>query len=90
VIGGGTSINAIPNEVWIEVDLHSAAPKELSRLQARFIAIIEQAVDGEKHARSTTQGRITVERMLVGDRPPGITSLDSAIVRRATPAIVAL
>ena len=89
VVGGGTSINAIPNEVWIEVDLRSAAPEELARLEARFLAIIEQAAEGENHARSITQGRITVEPTLVGDRPAGSTSLDSDIVRHATAAIEA-
>ncbi|HTC11549.1 MAG TPA: M20/M25/M40 family metallo-hydrolase [Acetobacteraceae bacterium] len=89
VVGGGTSINAIPNEVWIEVDLRSAAPEELARLEARFLAIIEQAAEGENHARSITEGRITVESTLVGDRPAGSTSLDSAIVRHATAAIEA-
>jgi tripeptide aminopeptidase len=89
VVGGGTSINAIPNEVWIEVDLRSAAPEELVRLEARFLAIIEQAAEGENHARSIAQGRITVERTLVGDRPAGSTALDSDIVRHATAAIEA-
>ena len=89
VVGGGTSINAIPNEVWIEVDLRSAAPEELARLEARFLAIIEQAAEGENHARSIAQGRITVEPTLVGDRPAGSTSLDSDIVRHATAAIEA-
>src|SRR5277367_3437820 len=89
VVGGGTSINAIPSEVWIEVDLRSAAPEELARLEARFLAIIEQAAEGENHARSIAQGRITVEPTLVGDRPAGSTSLDSDIVRHATAAIEA-
>jgi acetylornithine deacetylase/succinyl-diaminopimelate desuccinylase-like protein len=87
VVGGGTSINAIPNEVWIEVDLRSAAPEELGRLEARFLAIIAQAADGENHARSISQGRIMVEPTLVGDRPAGRTAADSDIVRHATAAI---
>ena len=89
VVGGGTSINAIPNEVWIEVDLRSAAPEELARLEARFCAIIEQAVSGENHARSIEQGHITAEAKLIGDRPAGSTAPDSDIVRHATAAIVA-
>ena len=87
VVGGGTSINAIPNEVWIEVDLRSAAPEELARLESRFLAIVDQAVDGENHARSIAQGRITAEPLLVGDRPAGSTALDSDIVRHAIAAI---
>ena len=89
VVGGGTSINAIPNEAWIEVDLRSAAPAELARLEARFMAILQQAVDGENHARSVAQGPITMEATLVGDRPAGSTALDSDIVRHAMAAIEA-
>ena len=89
VVGGGTSINAIPNEVWVEVDLRSAAPEELARLEARFLAVVEQAVEGENHARSIAQGRITAEPTLVGDRPAGSTAPDSDIVRHALAAIKA-
>ena len=89
VVGGGTSVNAIPNEVWIEVDLRSAAPGELARLEARFLAVVEQAVDGENHARSIAQGKITAQTELIGDRPAGSTAPDSDIVRFATEAIAA-
>lgn len=89
VVGGGTSINAIPNEVWIEIDLRSAAPAELARLEARVLAILDQAAEGENHARSIAQGKITVEAKLVGDRPAGSTPADSDIVRHATAAIEA-
>lgn len=89
VVGGGTSVNAIPNEVWIEVDLRSAAPAELARLEARFLAIIDHAVQGENHARSIAQGPITAETDLIGDRPAGSTAADADIVRHATAAITA-
>src|ERR1019366_4179897 len=44
VTGGGTSINSIPNEVWMDVDLRSQSVDELFRLEARFKAIVEQEV----------------------------------------------
>jgi acetylornithine deacetylase/succinyl-diaminopimelate desuccinylase-like protein len=87
VAGGGTSVNAIPNATWMEVDLRSAAPAELARLEARFLNILEQACHGENHARSTAQGEITVEPVLIGDRPAGSTSLDSTLVRDATSSL---
>lgn len=89
VFGGGTSVNAIPNEVWVEVDLRSEAPAELDRLERRFLAILDQAVQGENHARSTAQGAITVEAKLIGDRPAGSTALDSDIVRHCSAALTA-
>jgi acetylornithine deacetylase/succinyl-diaminopimelate desuccinylase-like protein len=89
VAGGGTSVNAIPNETWMEVDLRSEAPAELARLEARFHAVLRAAAEGENHARSVAQGPITVETTLIGDRPAGNTRLDSDIVRHATAAVAA-
>jgi tripeptide aminopeptidase len=89
VTGGGTSINSIPNEVWVDVDLRSQSVDELARLEARFRAIVEQAVAAENHARATHTGMVTAELKLVGDRPAGATAMDSDIVRLATAAITA-
>ncbi len=89
VFGGGTSVNSIPNEVWVEVDLRSEAPVELARLEQRFLAILDQAVQAENHARSTEQGVITVEATLIGDRPAGSTAADSDIVKHSTAALEA-
>jgi acetylornithine deacetylase/succinyl-diaminopimelate desuccinylase-like protein len=89
VVGGGTSVNAIPNEAWMEVDLRSEAPVELARLEARLHAILAQAVEAENHARSIAQGSVTVEAKLIGDRPAGGTSLESDIVRLSTAALQA-
>ncbi len=89
VVGGGTSVNAIPNEAWMEIDLRSEAPAELARLEARFHAVVDHAVQAENHARSTAQGAITAEAKMIGDRPAGSTSADSDIVRLSTAAIAA-
>jgi acetylornithine deacetylase/succinyl-diaminopimelate desuccinylase-like protein len=89
VTGGGTSINSIPNEVWMDVDLRSQSVDELFRLEARFKAIVEQAVAAENHARATHTGSVTAELKLVGDRPAGATAMDSDIVKLATAAITA-
>jgi acetylornithine deacetylase/succinyl-diaminopimelate desuccinylase-like protein len=81
-VGGGTSINAIPSECWMEVDLRSTSPAELAALTAKF----EEAVDAgvrEENARWTSGQRITVKKDLVGDRPAGRTSDDSLIVQTA-------
>ena len=89
VVGGGTSVNAIPNEVWMEVDLRSEAPSELARIEARFHRILADATEAENHARSTNQGAVTVEAILIGDRPAGNTAPTTDIVRHATAAMMA-
>jgi acetylornithine deacetylase/succinyl-diaminopimelate desuccinylase-like protein len=89
VSGGGTAVNAIPNEVWVEVDLRSKAPSELDRLERRFLRIIDDAVQAENHARSVREGPVTAETKLIGDRPAGSSDPASEVVRYATDAIAA-
>jgi acetylornithine deacetylase/succinyl-diaminopimelate desuccinylase-like protein len=89
VTGGGTSINAIPNEVWMDVDMRSQAAAALATLEAHFHAVVLAAVAGENAARSTANGRIAAEFKLVGDRPAGETDPASELVRLATAAITA-
>jgi acetylornithine deacetylase/succinyl-diaminopimelate desuccinylase-like protein len=89
VVGGGTSINAIPNAVWLEVDLRSENAAALDTLEQRFHAIIAEAVAAENAARSTREGKVVAETVLIGDRPAGHTPADSDLVRAATAAIAA-
>ena len=53
VTGGGTSINAIPNEVWMDVDMRSQSAEELARLEAHFRTVVLEAVAAENATRST-------------------------------------
>lgn len=89
VTGGGTSINSIPNAVWTEFDLRSEAPAELARLEAAFLALIDQAVTAENAARSTRNGVIEAELLKIGDRPAGRTDPDQELVQLAHAAISA-
>ena len=86
IVGGGTSINAIPEETWIEIDLRSESPAELEKLDERCREIMVAAVAQENAARSTKDGEVTLEIKPVGDRPAGSTPLHAEIVQRATEA----
>jgi acetylornithine deacetylase/succinyl-diaminopimelate desuccinylase-like protein len=79
-VGGGTSVNAIASECWMEVDLRSSDRAALGALDTNFRNLVDQAV-GEESARWNRPRAIQAELALVGDRPPGITPADSAIVR---------
>ncbi|MCB1511618.1 MAG: M20/M25/M40 family metallo-hydrolase [Hyphomicrobiaceae bacterium] len=89
IVGGGTSINAIPEEAWVDIDLRSESADELAKLDNRFREIVAAAVEQENATRSTSQGEITLEIETVGDRPAGSTSLNSDIVQYATAALQA-
>jgi tripeptide aminopeptidase len=90
VIGGGTSVNSIPYDTWMEIDLRSESPSELAKLDKSAATMVRQAVDEENRARSTSYGAITVDMKLIGDRPSGETPKSSPLVQTAMAAISAL
>ncbi len=87
VVGGGTSVNSIPFETWMEIDMRSESPAELKKLDESFMSLINQAVQEENAARSTAQGPVTADIRLIGDRPSGETPIDSTIVQIASASI---
>jgi tripeptide aminopeptidase len=87
VIGGGTSVNSIPFESWMELDMRSESPEELAKEGETFIGLMHEAADEENRAQSTDRGKIEVEMKLIGDRPSGMTPVDSTIVRTASAVI---
>jgi acetylornithine deacetylase/succinyl-diaminopimelate desuccinylase-like protein len=88
-VGGGTSINAIPTECWMEVDLRSTSAAELATLTAKFDAAVDAGVR-EENARWTSAQRVSAKKELVGDRPAGRTPDDSVLVQTARRAARAL
>jgi acetylornithine deacetylase/succinyl-diaminopimelate desuccinylase-like protein len=88
-VGGGTSINAIPDLVWMDVDLRSSDADELARIEASFRASVDASVAAENAARRVSAGRITAEWESLGDRPAGRTDTGTALVRFAKAAIAA-
>jgi len=86
VVGGGTSVNAIPRDVWLEVDMRSVSAAELAKLEQAFLSGVDSAVNAENAARSTAEGQVTVDKKVVGDRPAGQTDPNADIVAFATAA----
>jgi acetylornithine deacetylase/succinyl-diaminopimelate desuccinylase-like protein len=89
VFGGGTSINAIPNEVWVEIDLRSESQAELDRLDARLHALVDAAVAAENARGDAAAGRIIAEMKRIGNRPAGRTDHGTRIVQAALTALPA-
>jgi tripeptide aminopeptidase len=80
-VRGGTSVNSIPAEVSMDVDMRSESCDELEKVDEAFLAILRNAVEAENGARSTREGRVSVDPQLIGDRPCGQTPHDSPLVR---------
>jgi len=87
--GGGTSVNSIPLDAWMEVDMRSEAPVDLKRVEDRMLKIMQDAAEGENFARSTKEGRIKVESKLIGDRPAGSTDAKTELAQITKAAIEA-
>jgi acetylornithine deacetylase/succinyl-diaminopimelate desuccinylase-like protein len=88
-IGGGTSVNAISAEAWMEVDMRSVNQESLRDLDAKFHTAVDAALAAE-NARWDQKGRLTVTKMLVGDRPGGMVPASSDIVERTVSVTRAL
>ena len=88
-ISGGTSINAIPTEAWMEVDLRSADAAALKKLDAGFQASVRAALE-EENTRRKSHEALTVSIDLVGNRPAGRSDQASPAVEAAVASLRAL
>lgn len=81
-MGGGTSINAIPFETWIEVDMRSESPASLTIIESAFLAAMERGVVEENGLRRDGP-ELTLVADKIGDRPSGEMEDDHPLVQRA-------
>lgn len=85
-IEGGASVNVIPREATMDVDLRSASADELRRLDAFFRRAVREAADDENAGRRAGDPPLELDLKLIGERPSGETPPDSPIVRLAEEA----
>ena len=89
VVSGGTSVNSIPFEVAMDIDMRSESCAELDKVEKQFLVVVKEAVDEENKARSTREGPITADPKKIGDRPCGETSPSSPLVQTVTTVVSA-
>jgi len=85
-IGGGTSVNSIPFEAWMEVDMRSVSEESLARIDAAFRAAMREALD-EANALRREGPALELELDQIGDRPSGEIPDDQPLVQRAAASI---
>jgi len=88
-VGGGTSVNSIAFEAWMEVDMRSADAAALRSVDANLHRAVDAALQ-EENGRWNDRGKLAVEKTLVGDRPAGRTPANVEIVRAAVSVTTAL
>lgn len=84
-IGGGTSINSIPFENWMEVDMRSMEPGRLDEIDAIFQAAMTDGLAEQNEMRRDGE-ELTVDIELIGDRPSGMVGIDTPLIQRALAA----
>lgn len=83
-MGGGTSVNSIPFESWMEVDMRSVDKDRLIEIDGIFKASMQTAL--EEYNSSGIDDKIFLELIKIGDRPSGELSIDTPLVQRAISA----
>ena len=90
VVSGGTSVNSIPFEGVMEMDMRSEQPAALADLDARVRRALQAALDAE-HARwPASSVRLTLKIDTIGIRPAGAQPVSAPIVQTAIRAAAAL
>lgn len=80
-IEGGTSVNSIPHDARLKVDIRSESEEELTRLESALRECISAGVRDEMDsARDRSKGKLEWKVELLGSRPGGELAADSALL----------
>ncbi|MHB1225764.1 MAG: M20/M25/M40 family metallo-hydrolase, partial [Gemmatimonadaceae bacterium] len=85
-IGGGLSVNAIPEEAWLEVDLRSTGASMLARYAREVTAAAIAAAEQEDARRAHGTATLRLDVAVIGDRPCGDVPADHPLVGAAVDA----
>ncbi|MGQ0641815.1 MAG: M20/M25/M40 family metallo-hydrolase [Gemmatimonadaceae bacterium] len=89
-IGGGSSINAIPEEAWLEVEVRSVRAAELERWEMAVDARMRHAVERANAGRITGTLPLTLTSERIGQRPSGSMDSGHPLVMTAREATLAI
>lgn len=84
-IGGGTSVNSIAFESWMEIDMRSESPTRLDEIDAILKSSVQKALD-EHNAMKRLGPDLTVDIKKIGDRPSGELSEELPLIQRSMAA----
>ncbi len=78
---GGTSVNSVPHEARLKVDIRSESEDELARLEAALRECMAAGVRDEmESARDRSKGKLEWKVELLGSRPGGELKADSPLL----------
>jgi tripeptide aminopeptidase len=80
-VEGGTSVNSIPFEAKLKVDLRSESEDEITRLESAFRECMAAGVRDElENARDRSKGKLEWKVNVIGSRPGGELAADSPLL----------
>ena len=85
-IGGGSGLNTIPQDAWLELDLRSESEGALDGMVAGVSQSLGKALDSVNRQRAANTQLLTLELVPLGTRPSGETPAAHPLVRAAVAA----
>ena len=80
-VEGGTSVNSIPHEAKLKIDLRSESEDEIVRLEIAFRDAMGAGVKDEMdNARDRSKGKLDWKINVIGSRPGGELAADSPLL----------
>jgi acetylornithine deacetylase/succinyl-diaminopimelate desuccinylase-like protein len=89
-LSGGTGLNSIPQDAWLDLDLRSEDVAALAQLDETVRLALSRAGDDENRRRAAGTAPLELEVRCVGDRPCGVLPRSHPLVQAAVAANRAL
>lgn len=83
IIEGGQSVNSIPEQASMTVDMRSTSRDEIDKLESYLRRVVELAVREENAQRAMSGTNLSYALEPMGDRPSGETPVNSRLVQAA-------
>jgi acetylornithine deacetylase/succinyl-diaminopimelate desuccinylase-like protein len=89
-LGGGSGLNTIPTEAWLDLDLRSEHAETLVEVAGAVSAACTHALESVNRRRAAGTAPLTLEVTPLGSRPSGATPESHPLVQAALAATRAL
>lgn len=80
IVGGGTSVNSIPYESWVVVDMRSESAEELEHVDKLLQDAIQAALASVNKNKKSGDS-LTVDIDMIGNRPTGKAATDIPLIQ---------
>lgn len=83
-LGGGTSVNSIPFESWMEFDMRSEDEGELIRIEQEFLSLVRRGVEEENQFRAGSGTEVEADAQQLAIRQAFTSTNNGSLVDAVT------